>query len=60
MSKFTDALLREFPDIEKELQAEVHRRCKEAGIRLKVRGRVLDIDLQEYDPDDNTIMLEVF
>ena len=60
MSNFTDALLKEFPDIEKELQNEVHRRCKETGIKLKVRGRELDIDFQEYDPDDNCILLEVF
>ena len=60
MSNFTAALLRELPDLEKELQAEVNRRCKECGVRLKVRGRELDIDLQEYDPDDNCILLEVF
>jgi hypothetical protein len=60
MSKFIEMLLKELPDIEKELQAEVHRRCKDCGIRLKVRGRELDIDLQEYDPEDNMIVLEVF
>ena len=60
MSKLTEVLLREFPDIEKELQAEVHRRCKECGVKLILRGRAVDVDLQEYDPDDNRMLLEVF